>query len=386
MGGLPFALGVAIIRNAGIGADARPVSTNSRVVASTRSAARSETRVSIQAPRITDARTGGRARRDDQPPSPQSGMSLTKLAWVTLLPGATLRVSQTLPPMVDPLPMVMRPRIVAPAYITTSSSINGWRGRPFLSSPFSPGGKRLAPSHLVEPHAVADDGGLADHHAGAMVDEEAAADGGARMDVDAGVGMGDLGHHARQHGHAQPVQHVGQAMVDHRGHAGIAQQHLVGAVRGRRPDRRRSRPGQRASRTWQLGAELAHDADGALLRVGQQRRIIAPGVLQLQTWCSSASSAAPMVADEVFHFRADRWAPGAWEERAAQILDLAQAFPATETRAGRRPSRRRPRGPRQARRASRRRTRCRPGSSARAWCGWAAHGCAREMPAAPAWE
>lgn len=41
-------------------------------------------------------------------------MSLTRLAWVTLLPG-TLRVSQTLPPMVEPLPMVTRPRMVAPA-------------------------------------------------------------------------------------------------------------------------------------------------------------------------------------------------------------------------------------------------------------------------------
>lgn len=42
-------------------------------------------------------------------------MSLTRLAWVTLLPGGTLRVSQTLPPMVEPLPMVTRPRMVAPA-------------------------------------------------------------------------------------------------------------------------------------------------------------------------------------------------------------------------------------------------------------------------------
>ncbi|GEM_PF-6216432 len=36
-------------------------------------------------------------------------------AWVTLLPGATLCVSQTLPPMVEPAPTVMRPRMVAPA-------------------------------------------------------------------------------------------------------------------------------------------------------------------------------------------------------------------------------------------------------------------------------
>ncbi len=32
-----------------------------------------------------------------------------------LLPGGTLRVTQTLPPMIEPRPIVMRPRIVAPA-------------------------------------------------------------------------------------------------------------------------------------------------------------------------------------------------------------------------------------------------------------------------------
>src|SRR5690606_31766706 len=36
-------------------------------------------------------------------------------AWVTLLPAGTLSVSQTLPPMVEPLPTVMRPSTVAPA-------------------------------------------------------------------------------------------------------------------------------------------------------------------------------------------------------------------------------------------------------------------------------
>ncbi len=41
--------------------------------------------------------------------------SCCRFAWVIFAPAGTLRVSHTLPPMVDPLPMVMRPRIVAPA-------------------------------------------------------------------------------------------------------------------------------------------------------------------------------------------------------------------------------------------------------------------------------
>ena len=41
--------------------------------------------------------------------------SCCRFACVRLAPAGTLRVSQTLPPMVEPLPMVIRPRIVAPA-------------------------------------------------------------------------------------------------------------------------------------------------------------------------------------------------------------------------------------------------------------------------------
>src|SRR5690606_23126335 len=50
---------------------------------------------------------GSRSRRPAQ--------ALRICAWVTLLPGATLWVNQTLPPMVEPAPTVMRPRTVAPA-------------------------------------------------------------------------------------------------------------------------------------------------------------------------------------------------------------------------------------------------------------------------------
>lgn len=45
--------------------------------------------------------------------SPSS--SFRELAWVMLLSGGTLWVSQTLPPMLEPRPIVTRPRIVAPA-------------------------------------------------------------------------------------------------------------------------------------------------------------------------------------------------------------------------------------------------------------------------------
>jgi hypothetical protein len=52
---------------------------------------------------------------DPQIPAPLSNSSLRTCAWLMTLPGGTLRVSQTLPPMLEPRPMVMRPNIVAPA-------------------------------------------------------------------------------------------------------------------------------------------------------------------------------------------------------------------------------------------------------------------------------
>jgi len=46
--------------------------------------------------------------------APQGGQPRS-LPWVMALSGGTLRVSQTFPPMVDPLPIVTRPKMVAPA-------------------------------------------------------------------------------------------------------------------------------------------------------------------------------------------------------------------------------------------------------------------------------
>jgi hypothetical protein len=65
---------------------------------------------------------------------------------------------------------------------------------------------------LVEPHVVADLGGLADHDAGAVVDEEAAPDPRARVDVDAGPVVGMLRHHAWQDPHPEPLQLVRDAV------------------------------------------------------------------------------------------------------------------------------------------------------------------------------
>ncbi|CAB5709211.1 Uncharacterised protein [Comamonas aquatica] len=86
---------------------------------------------------------------------------------------------------------------------------------------------------LVDAHVLSEDGGLSDHHARAVVDEAARTDLRTGVDVDARLPMGQLGHDARQQRQVQPVEGVGDAVVDEGQHAGVAQHHLVHAARGR---------------------------------------------------------------------------------------------------------------------------------------------------------
>ena len=78
-----------------------------------------------------------------------------------------------------------------------------------------------------------DDGRFADDDARAVVDEEMIADLRARVDVDAGGGMGQFGHHPRGERDALPVEQVRQPMVDHRPDARVADEHLVLAAGSR---------------------------------------------------------------------------------------------------------------------------------------------------------
>ena len=74
--------------------------------------------------------------------------------------------------------------------MTTSSSIVGWR---FVRARRLLDAQRAERDALVELHAVADHGGLADDDAGAVVDAERVADARAGVDVDAGLAVRELG-------------------------------------------------------------------------------------------------------------------------------------------------------------------------------------------------
>ena len=79
---------------------------------------------------------------------------------------------------------------------------------------------------LVERHVVADLGGLADHHAGAVVDERAAADVGRGVDLHSGQGARGRGQQARRERDARIVHHVGDAVGEQRLHAAVGEEDL----------------------------------------------------------------------------------------------------------------------------------------------------------------
>src|SRR5688572_11283967 len=86
---------------------------------------------------------------------------------------------------------------------------------------------------LVERDAITDDRGLADHDAGAVVDEELAADRRAGVDVDAGPPVRVLGDEARQQRHVERIEDVRDAMARDREHAGVGVERLDGMTAGR---------------------------------------------------------------------------------------------------------------------------------------------------------
>ena len=67
---------------------------------------------------------------------------------------------------------------------------------------------------LVDVDPRAHDGGFPDHHAGAVVDEEAFADRRAGVDVDAGARIGELGDQPRDDRRAEIMQSCGSLIVD----------------------------------------------------------------------------------------------------------------------------------------------------------------------------
>jgi hypothetical protein len=83
-----------------------------------------------------------------------------------------------------------------------------------------------AERHLVvHRDVVPDPGGLTDDDAGAMVNEQPAADPGSGVDLDAGEHSGHKGQSARNQGQSPPVQPMGNPVRPHRPYAGI-EQHL----------------------------------------------------------------------------------------------------------------------------------------------------------------
>ena len=156
---------------------------------------------------------------------------------------------------------------------------------------------------LIHLHVVADVAGFADHHAGAVVDEKAVTNGRARMDVDAGLRVGGLGHHPRNVRHAELQQHIGEAIDRDRLEAGVAKNNLM-VTAGRRVAaksgghiqvERLADGGQSLEELdrLDLGERLVIDVRGLLAHVVPQ----GPGDLRRQLVVQGIDQAADVVLD-----------------------------------------------------------------------------------------
>src|SRR5690606_19068865 len=86
---------------------------------------------------------------------------------------------------------------------------------------------------MVERAVVANNGSLAYHYAHAVVNEDAAADSGTRVDFDAGKPAGDMRTETRQPVESLLPDPVREAMHNQRMYAGVGRQYLP-AGSGRR--------------------------------------------------------------------------------------------------------------------------------------------------------
>ncbi len=180
---------------------------------------------------------------------------------------------------------------------------------------------------LVDAHALADDRRFTNHNAGAMVNEETGVYAGARMDVDAGLPMRQLGNDARQQRHTLAVQLVSNPVVDHGQYAGIAQQHFVHTVRGRvTVIRRQYVTIEQGSNARQCMGKRAHQLHGIFFNVLLPCALdVARRVAQLQPHLRQQGvqhgiQRVPYV--KVFALLAQIGGPQAhWKQHAAQAIE-----------------------------------------------------------------
>ena len=74
----------------------------------------------------------------------------------------------------------------------------------------SAGGQSADSNTLIDLYMFSDDGRFTDNNAGSVVHEEILADGGARVNIDAGLGVGIFGHHSGDHGNFHQIQFMSQ--------------------------------------------------------------------------------------------------------------------------------------------------------------------------------
>jgi hypothetical protein len=154
---------------------------------------------------------------------------------VTMDSGGASLTTTALAPTALSRPMVIGPRILAPAPMVTRSPMGGMAFDP-CEGPSTEG------DAVVDHHVLADLRGLTNHHTHAVVDEEPAADRGTGMYFDAGPGPPQLGEQPCRKPQARCLpQPVGQPMDPDGVQTGIGEKVLKRTSSRRVVDRAASR-------------------------------------------------------------------------------------------------------------------------------------------------
>jgi len=103
---------------------------------------------------------------------------------------------------------------------------------------------------LVKTHIITDDGRPPDHNARAMIDEEAATNDSAGMNINTRGGMGQLSNDTSHYWCTEAVKSMGKTMVGDGLHPWVADKHLLDTAGGRVASERR----------MEVGVELGTDA------------------------------------------------------------------------------------------------------------------------------
>ena len=153
---------------------------------------------------------------------------------------------------------------------------------------------------LIDPHPFANNRGFANYDPRSVIDEKTRTDAGARMNVDARFGVGDLGDQPRHQFRVQKLQYMCDPVMNDGGHAGITDQDLRKAGGGGISEECRTKVAdEHSAGFWQGRRKCSGQFDRILQRLIGRRPIGHKQTAPVHLLKKAVKRAIQDVADEV---------------------------------------------------------------------------------------